>query len=279
MPRQEAEGDPERDGDGDGGQRDHGAPPLAEDGEVEERAAGQRGEAAAAGVQAGEGGGDDDGEPGQRREELDGRRALAAHQAGGEQRGGDLEREGEDGGDGAGEVAEADRAEAGVVDQPVHAAESQRGQRQVKGGRHVLPEAGEGAAGEMGEGERGGEERQPERRAATGSRRAGAAGGADGARDRLHRFPLGHASRSRVAAAGMRFNRTAMTSGRPIWPTALPSSSTAKGWPEASTSRAKSATFVRASTVPARGAPSSGRMMARAERMRARGASRVKAAT
>ena len=73
--------------------------------------------------------------------------------------------------------------------------------------------------------------------------------------------------------------RTAITSARPSWPMGRPPSVTVKGWPAASTSRAKSATLAPAATVPAVAVPSSGRMMARAVRMRARGASRVKAAT
>ena len=76
MPSSDAADDAERHGDDDRGERQHGALPLAEGGEIEEAAAGERREAGAAGVPGDERGRGEHGDPGKRRQDLDCRRAL-----------------------------------------------------------------------------------------------------------------------------------------------------------------------------------------------------------
>ena len=117
---EQSAGDAEGNRDQDRGERDHGALPLTEDGEIDKAGGEQDREIAAAGAKREEAGDRRHRDPRKRRQNLDGVRPLAVQEARGERRERDLVGHIDRGGDAARQIGEGEEAEGGVVDQPGH---------------------------------------------------------------------------------------------------------------------------------------------------------------
>ena len=119
---QHSAGHAERHGNGDRGERRHGARPLTEHGEVEKGASREQRETHAPEAIAERGGDPDDGNPRQWRRELHRRRAASAQKSRREDRGRGGERHIEEGADRARRLSEGEQAEGRVLHQPFHEA-------------------------------------------------------------------------------------------------------------------------------------------------------------